>query len=75
MPTSSSPCAIGGTLNEKFIKMLKARVVAGAANNQLANETCGLQLPERGILYAPDYGIDGGGIINVAAEILKIDEQ
>lgn len=68
-----SPCAIGGTLNDVSIARLRAKVVAGAANNQLADAACGRLLHDKGILFAPDYVINGGGIINVAAEILKID--
>lgn len=70
-----APCAMGASISPGSIPQLKAKVVAGAANNQLADENCGQLLADRGILYAPDYVVNGGGIINVAAEILKISEQ
>lgn len=70
-----APCALGATLNTDSINKLKATIVAGAANNQLANETIhGAQLQDRGILYAPDFLINAGGIINVYAEIEKYDK-
>ncbi|HEY0283371.1 MAG TPA: Glu/Leu/Phe/Val dehydrogenase family protein, partial [Rhizomicrobium sp.] len=65
-----SPNALGAILNEKTIPRLHARVVAGGANNQLARAEHGAMLTERGILYAPDYAINGGGIIRVAGQIL-----
>ena len=64
-----SPCALGGVLNEDTIPRLKCRVVAGGANNQLLTDQDGEGLHRRGILYAPDYIINSGGIINAAAEI------
>ena len=64
-----SPNALGAVLNEKSIEQLHARVIAGAANNQLAHDTDGAALKERGILYAPDYVINGGGVICVAGQI------
>lgn len=64
-----SPNALGAILNPETLERLKARVVAGGANNQLATPDMGEALRARGILYAPDYVINGGGIINVAAEI------
>lgn len=64
-----APCALGAVLNEKSIPLLKASVVAGAANNQLAQASDGALLSAQNILYAPDYVINAGGIINVAAEI------
>ncbi len=63
-----APCALGGVLNRQSIAAIKARVIAGAANNQLATESDGDRLQDRGILYAPDYVINAGGIISVAAE-------
>ena len=70
-----APCALGATLNDDTIPQLKATIVAGAANNQLADENRhGLMLQERGILYAPDFLINAGGIINVYAEIEKYDK-
>lgn len=65
-----SPNALGAVLDEKTIPQLRARVVAGAANNQLAHDTDGAALQARGILYAPDYVINGGGVICVAGQIL-----
>ena len=69
-----APCALGATINDDTIYKIKAKVIAGAANNQLANETThGLILQERGILYAPDFLINAGGIITVNSEIAKYD--
>jgi leucine dehydrogenase len=65
-----SPCALGAVLNSRTIPQLRARVVAGAANNQLAEERDGLALQLAGITYAPDYVINAGGIISVAREYL-----
>jgi leucine dehydrogenase len=65
-----SPCALGATLTEASIAGLDVAVVAGAANNQLATPHDGARLHTRGILYAPDYVINAGGIINVVAEYL-----
>lgn len=70
-----APCAIGGILNAQSIPELKARLVAGAANNQLATPEDADRLQARGILYAPDYVANGGGIINVAAEILGMENR
>lgn len=65
-----SPCALGGILNDETIPKLKCDIIAGAANNQLDNEEVhGQMLNERGILYAPDYVINAGGVINVANEL------
>lgn len=70
-----SPCALGATINDETIEKLKAKVIAGAANNQLAVEAVhGKRLQERGIVYAPDFLINAGGIINVFGEIAKYDE-
>jgi leucine dehydrogenase len=65
-----SPCALGAILNAETIAKLKTRIVAGAANNQLATAQDGATLNARGILYAPDYVINAGGIINVCTEYL-----
>lgn len=71
-----APCALGATLNNDSVYKLKASVVAGAANNQLADENVhGKILKERGIVYAPDFLINAGGIINVYAEIVKYDKN
>jgi leucine dehydrogenase len=64
-----SPNAMGAILNDVTIPQLHARVIAGAANNQLARDEHGEMLRMRGVLYAPDYAINGGGIIRVAAQI------
>ncbi|MCZ4282494.1 amino acid dehydrogenase [Kiloniella laminariae] len=64
-----APCALGAVLNEQTIPRIKAPIVAGAANNQLASATDGHLLRLQKILYAPDYVINAGGIINVAGEI------
>ena len=69
-----APCAMGATLNDDSLKKLKAKVIAGAANNQLANEVIhGQILREKGIVYAPDFLINAGGIINVYAELVHYD--
>ncbi|MHA3788973.1 Glu/Leu/Phe/Val dehydrogenase dimerization domain-containing protein [Flavobacterium hauense] len=69
-----APCALGATINDATIDKIKAKVIAGAANNQLANELVhGKILQEKGILYAPDFLINAGGIINVYAEIVGYD--
>jgi leucine dehydrogenase len=60
-----APCALGAAINHRTIDQLRASVVAGAANNQLASEEQGHQLHRRGILYAPDYVVNAGGIIDV----------
>ena len=65
-----SPNALGAILTEQSIAALKAKAVAGGANNQLARPEDGRRLHERGILYAPDYVINAGGIINVGLEYL-----
>ncbi len=65
-----SPCALGATLNTENINKLKCEIIAGAANNQLADENIhASQLKERGIIYAPDFLINAGGLINVYSEI------
>lgn len=64
-----APCALGAVINDKTLPRLKVKGVAGAANNQLIIPEMGELMRRRGILYAPDYVINGGGIINVAGEI------
>jgi leucine dehydrogenase len=64
-----APCALGAIINDDTIGELKVDIVAGAANNQLAEDRHGDLLEERGIVYAPDYVINSGGLINVNAEI------
>jgi leucine dehydrogenase len=63
-----APCALGAVVNDTTIPRLKVRIVAGSANNQLAEDRHGAALAERGILYAPDYVINAGGLINIAHE-------
>lgn len=63
-----APCALGAILNDQTIPQLKCKVVAGSANNQLREPHHGDMLRERGILYAPDFVINGGGVVNVAEE-------
>jgi leucine dehydrogenase len=64
-----APCALGAVVNDRTLPRLQAGIVAGAANNQLATPAYGLALQQRGILYAPDYVINAGGVIQVGAEI------
>lgn len=64
-----APCALGATLNPQTLDRLTVKAVVGAANNQLATADIGQILFERGVLYAPDYVVNGGGIINVASEL------
>ena len=71
-----APCALGATINDDTVFNMKAKVIAGAANNQLATEERhGVLLRERGIVYAPDFLINAGGIINVYAELEGYDKQ
>ena len=66
-----SPNALGAILDQASIAALKAPIVAGGANNQLKTHEDGQRLMDRGILYAPDYVINAGGIINVSTEYLR----
>jgi leucine dehydrogenase len=70
-----SPCALGAVVNENTIPRFKFKVVAGAANNQLANDAAGNELANRGILYAPDYAVNAGGLMNVSIEFEGYNEQ
>lgn len=63
-----APCALGGIINPKTIAKMECKAIAGAANNQLLEDPCGELLLKKGILYAPDYIINAGGIINASAE-------
>jgi leucine dehydrogenase len=65
-----APCALGAVIDERSAGRLRARIVCGAANNVLATAEDGDRLADRGVLYAPDYVVNAGGIINVAAEYL-----
>jgi leucine dehydrogenase len=67
-----APCALGGTLNSETIPRLRVSIVAGGANNQLADPACGAALLRRGILYAPDFVINAGGMIQLVGERLKM---
>jgi leucine dehydrogenase len=68
-----SPCALGSALNDQTVGRIRAPIIAGAANNQLAEPRHGDDLNARGILYAPDYAINAGGLINVAIEVTGYD--
>src|SRR3954466_14873985 len=63
-----APCALGGTIDEVSVGLIAARVVCGAANNQLAHDGLADDLAARGILYAPDYIVNAGGIVNISVE-------
>ena len=69
-----SPCALGAVINDRTIAQLKAPIVAGSANNQLAEARHGNELARHGILYAPDYVINAGGIINISHEGAAYDK-
>jgi valine dehydrogenase (NAD+) len=64
-----APCALGGALTDETVQVLKARVVCGAANNQLDHPGIEKVLADRGVLYAPDYVVNAGGLVQVADEI------
>ncbi|MFH8339700.1 Leu/Phe/Val dehydrogenase [Streptomyces sp. AM6-12] len=68
-----APCALGGALNDETVPVLSAKVVCGAANNQLAHPGVEKDLADRGILYAPDYVVNAGGVIQVADELHGFD--
>ncbi|AJK87287.1 MULTISPECIES: Leu/Phe/Val dehydrogenase [Lysinibacillus] len=70
-----SPCALGAILNDETIPQLKAKVIAGSANNQLKDSRHGDYLHELGIIYAPDYVINAGGVINVADELYGYNRE
>jgi leucine dehydrogenase len=70
-----APCALGGAVTLEALDRLKGRIIAGGANNQLADGAVGKALYDRGFIYAPDFVINGGGIINVAAEIRALDRK
>jgi len=67
-----APCALGGVINKRSLGQIRAGAVAGAANNQLADAEAGRQLAERGILFAPDYVINAGGIISGLASTIAM---
>jgi valine dehydrogenase (NAD+) len=64
-----APCALGGALTDEVVDVLTARIVCGAANNQLAHPGVEKMLEEKGVLYAPDYCVNAGGLIQVADEL------
>ena len=64
-----APCALGGALTDEVVETLSAKIVCGAANNQLAHPGVEKQLEDRGVLYAPDYCVNSGGVIQVADEL------
>ena len=68
-----APCALGGAVTADALDRLRGKVIAGGANNQLASRETGRALFDRGLVYAPDYVINGGGIINVAGEIRALE--
>src|SRR5207248_10098841 len=68
-----SPCALGGVLNNETVPQLGCRVIAGAANNQLAGDRISDLLAARGILWAPDFVVNAGGLINIAEEFEGYD--
>jgi leucine dehydrogenase len=70
-----APCALGSALNDETIPRIRATIIAGAANNQLAEPRHGDDVNARGILYAPDYAINAGGLINVAMEVTGYDAE
>ncbi|MFE0505072.1 branched-chain amino acid dehydrogenase [Peribacillus butanolivorans] len=70
-----APCALGAVINDQTINLIKAKVIAGAANNQLKEPVHGDQIHEKGIVYAPDYVINAGGVINVADELLGYNRE
>lgn len=71
--TVFAPCAMGGVVNEDTVPRLRCAIVAGGANNQLESNECATQLEARGILYAPDYAINAGGLMNAAVELHGYD--
>jgi leucine dehydrogenase len=70
-----APCALGATINDETIPQLKAKVIAGSANNQLKDTTHGDLIHQMGIVYAPDYVINAGGVINVADELYGYNKE
>ncbi|HEU4335794.1 MAG TPA: valine dehydrogenase, partial [Nocardioides sp.] len=64
-----APCAMGGAISDEVLEVLRAAIICGAANNQLAHPGIEKQIEERGVLYAPDYCVNSGGVIQVADEL------
>lgn len=67
--TVFAPCAMGGVINEDTVPRLRCQIVAGGANNQLESNECASELEKRDIVYAPDYAINAGGLMNLATEL------
>ena len=71
-----APCAMGATINDETLSRLKCSIISGAANNQLAIEQKhGLEVMNRGIIYAPDYTINAGGVINCFSEVEGLSSE
>jgi len=70
-----APCALGAVINDKTIPRLKCKIIAGSANNQLEEDRHGDELAKRGILYAPDFVINAGGLINVYEELERYNPE
>jgi leucine dehydrogenase len=70
-----APCALGGVINDQTIPQLRTKIVSGAANNQLLEERHGEMLSEAGILYAPDYAANAGGVFNGCTELLGWEQE
>ena len=70
-----APCALGSALNDETIPRVRATIIAGAANNQLANNAIGEEVQKRGIVYAPDYAVNAGGLMNVSIELDGYDRE
>jgi leucine dehydrogenase len=70
-----APCALGGVVNDKTLPRLKCKIVAGSANNQLEEDRHGDELHRRGVLYAPDFVINAGGLINVYEELERYNPE
>ena len=70
-----SPCALGGVLSATTIPELRCQAVVGSANNQLADRACAQLLDEAGVLYAPDYVVNAGGVVNIAEELRGYDRD
>lgn len=67
-----APCALGGVLGDTLLPRLRAKLICGSANNQLADQGCAARLHGRGVLYCPDFVVNSGGLINVTREVLRI---
>ncbi len=65
-----SPCALGASINAQTLPRIKAKIIAGAANNQLGTDEIGIEVMKRGIVYAPDYAINAGGLTNIYHEMM-----